>query len=69
MQPTDEQLQTWCRRLKGSDQQAYERVFRALHENLFWYALHITGEDRAARDMPLKRALEKLVATTEISLA
>jgi RNA polymerase sigma-70 factor (ECF subfamily) len=51
MQPTDEQLQTWCRRLKGSDRQAYERVFRALHENLFRYALHITGEDGAARDV------------------
>lgn len=51
MNPTSEQLQTWCRRLKEADRQAYERIFRALQKPLFRYALRITGEAGAARDV------------------
>lgn len=48
---TDEQFTTWCRRIKASDQRAYEQVFRALHDSLFRYALSITGGRASARDV------------------
>lgn len=46
-----EQFAGWCRRLKASDRSAYERVFRALHDPLFRYALYITRSEAAARDV------------------
>lgn len=49
--PTDEQFETWCRRIKASDQEAFRAVFDALHDRLARYALQITGRSAAAQDV------------------
>ena len=49
--PEEELFKRWCRRLKASDRDAYEQVFRALHDALLRYALRITGNDEAAQDV------------------
>lgn len=48
---TEEQFRAWCRRLKASDRSVFEEVFHALHEALFRYALYITRDAAAARDV------------------
>lgn len=52
--PTDEQLRTWCRRIKDSDREAFTAVFKALHDPLARYALQITGQPSAAQDVVQK---------------
>lgn len=49
--PTDEQLETWCRRIKASDRGAFRAVFDRLHDPLARYALQITGRTSAAQDV------------------
>ena len=49
--PTDEQFETWCRRIKASDREAFRAVFEALHDPLARYALQITGRTAAAQDV------------------
>lgn len=49
--PSDNQLQTWCRRIKASDREAFEAVFDVLHDPLARYALQITGRSAAAQDV------------------
>lgn len=49
--PTDEQLETWCRRIKASDQDAFRAVFEELHDPLSRYALQITGKTATAQDV------------------
>ena len=49
--PTDEQFQTWCRRIRASDREAFRAVFEALHDPLSRYALQITGRTAAAQDV------------------
>lgn len=49
--PTDEQFETWCRRIKDSDRDAFEALFHALHDPLARYALQITGRTDAAQDI------------------
>lgn len=49
--PTDEQLETWCRRIKASDRDAFRAVFDQLHDSLARYALQITGRKVAAQDV------------------
>lgn len=49
--PTDEQFETWCRRIKASDRTAFRAVFDALHDPLARYALQITGREAAAQDI------------------
>lgn len=49
--PTDDQFETWCRRIKASDRAAFRAVFEALHDPLARYALQITGRRDAAQDV------------------
>jgi RNA polymerase sigma-70 factor (ECF subfamily) len=49
--PTDSQLETWCRRIRDSDREAFEAVFDALHDPLARYAFQIVGRKAAARDV------------------
>lgn len=48
---TDEQLRTWCRRIKASDRDAFSNVFEVLHDRLARYALQITGQKAVAQDV------------------
>jgi RNA polymerase sigma-70 factor (ECF subfamily) len=49
--PTDDQFETWCRRIKTSDRAAFRAVFDALHDPLARYALQLTGRTAAAQDV------------------
>ena len=48
---TDETFYRWCRRIRASDPEAYEQLFRALHDALFRYARYITSDAATARDI------------------
>lgn len=48
---TDSTFETLCRRLKASDREAFERIFRALHDRLFRYVRSLTQSSAAARDI------------------
>ena len=48
---TDEMFEEWCRRIRASDQAAYEQLFRTLHDALHRYAGYITHDDAVARDI------------------
>lgn len=48
---TDEELATLCRRLKASDRDAFERVFRRLHDRIFRYIRTLTKSEGTARDI------------------
>lgn len=49
--PTNEQIETWCRRIKASDRDAFRAVFDELHDPLARYALQITGQTATAQDV------------------
>lgn len=48
---SSEDLTTLCRRLKGSDREAFERVFRMLHDAIFRYIRSMTQGESVARDI------------------
>lgn len=48
---TDEELTTLCHRLKASDRDAFERVFRRLHDRIFRYIRALTKSEGTARDL------------------
>lgn len=49
--PSDEQLRTWCKRLRASDPQAFEELFQAFYTPIFRYARGITNRAAPARDI------------------
>lgn len=44
-------FEEWCRRLKGSDREAYAELFEAVYESLFRYVRSITKDAETARDV------------------
>ena len=48
---SNEDFTTLCRRLKASDRDAFERVFRALHDALFRYVRSLTKTSAVASDI------------------
>ena len=44
-------LSVWFRRVVGSDESAFESLFRALHDDLLSHAVRILGDAAAARDV------------------
>lgn len=48
---SSETYQQWCRGIRRSDREAFERLFYALHDALHRYAVSIAGEEAAARDI------------------
>lgn len=49
--PSNEDLSKLCRRLKTSDREAFERVFRALHDAIFRYVRSLIQSTALARDI------------------
>lgn len=48
---TTEFLSVWFRRVVGSDESAFESLFRALHDDLLSHAVRILGDAASARDV------------------